>query len=177
MINNKSGQLWVETVIYTLIAFVLISAVLAIAQPKIRELQDKTFIEQSLGIMKDVNNIFLALAQGGTGNKRLIELGINKGDLKIDPATDSLTFEMESSYLYSEPDKDISDGEIIIHTRERGDGYVVNMTQDYSDMYNITYQGKEELKDFGQSSAPYRLFISNKGKDTANRIIIDFEIG
>ena len=84
---------------------------------------------------------------------------------------------MESSYLYSEPDKDISDGEIIIHTRERGDGYVVNMTQDYSDMYNITYQGKEELKDFGQSSAPYRLFISNKGKDTANRIIIDFEIG
>ena len=175
--RNKLGQIWVETVIYTLIAFVLISAILAIAQPKIEKIQDKTFVEQSLGVMKDLNNVFLSLAQGGAGNKRLVELGINKGNLKIDASKDELVFEIESSYLYSEPGQEISDGDILIHTREKGDGFVVNMTQNYSGRYNLRYAGKDELKIMGESSASYKLFISHKGKDASNKIIIDFEIG
>ena len=174
---NKSGQMWVETVIYTLIAFVLISAVLAIAQPKIKEIQDRTYIEQSLGVMKDINSIFLEIAEGGAGNKRLVELGINKGELKINGADDSLVFEMESNYLYSEPDEDITDGNILIHTRQKGDYYVVNMTHNYAGIYNITYQGGDVSKIIGQSSAPYKLFISNKGKDSSNKIVMDFETG
>ena len=84
MVNGKNGQVWVETVIYTLIAFVLIGAVLAIAQPRIEEIQDKAFIEQSFGVMKDIDNIILSLAQGGVGNKRVVELGLKKGNLIID---------------------------------------------------------------------------------------------
>ena len=82
--KNHRGQVWVETVIYTLIAFVLIGAVLAIAQPRIEEIQDKAFIEQSFGVMKDIDNIILSLAQGGVGNKRVVELGLKKGNLIID---------------------------------------------------------------------------------------------
>jgi hypothetical protein len=177
MIKSKSGQIWVETVIYTLIAFVLISAVLAIAQPKIKEIQDKTYLEQSIGIMKDINNIFLSLAQGGIGNKRLIEIGINKGELKIDGEKDMLIFEMESNYLYSEPNQNVFNGDIQIYTREKGDGFVINMTQNYSGSYNITYIGVDESKIISSSSAPYRIFISNKGKDSLDRIIINFENG
>ncbi len=177
MIKDKSGQMWVETVIYTLIAFVLISAILAIAQPKIKEIRDKAFIEQSLGVMKDLNGVFLSLAQGGVGNKRLVEIGINNGELKIDAANDQLIFEIESSYLYSEPGQDVFEGNILIHTREKADDFVINMTQNYSGLYNITYRGGNELKNIGKSSAPYRIFISNEGKDAANKPIINFDVG
>ena len=173
---NKSGQIWMETVIYTLIAFVMIAAVLAIAQPKIEEIQDKAFIEQSLGVMKDINDIFLSLAQGGVGNKRIIELGIKKGNLKIDGTEDGLTFEIDSSYLYSEPGTGIYDGNILIYTKKKGDTYTVNMTQNYLN-YNITYRGSDEAKIISKASTPYQLFISNKGKDSSNKIIIDFEVG
>jgi uncharacterized protein (UPF0333 family) len=37
--KNKRGQIWVETVVYTLIALVMIGLVLAFAKPKIEELQ------------------------------------------------------------------------------------------------------------------------------------------
>lgn len=177
MIKNKYGQLWVETVIYTLIAFVLISAVLAIAQPQIAEIQDKTYLEQSISMIKDINDIFISITQGGTGNKRQIEIGINKGELKVDAENDMLIFEMEGSYLYSEPGEDISEGDIIIHTREKGDEFVVNMSRDYSDIYNITYHGKDDIKIFSKSTASYKLYITNKGRDSSNKIIIDFETG
>ena len=51
--GKKNGQVWVETVIYTLIAFSLIAAVLAFVKPKIDELQDKAIIEQSIGMIKE----------------------------------------------------------------------------------------------------------------------------
>ena len=45
---NKRGQVWVETVIYTLIALVMIGLVLSFVQPKIMELQDKATLQQSI---------------------------------------------------------------------------------------------------------------------------------
>ena len=175
MIYNKRGQVWVETVIYTLIAFVLIGTVLAIAQPRIEEIQDKAFVEQSLGVMKDINNILLSISYGGAGNKRLVELGIKQGSLKIDSAQNQLVFEMDSSYMYSEPGEDIFDGNILIHTRKKADIYTINMSQDYSD-YNITYLGRDEAKIISKSSTPYQLFISHKGKDSLGKTLIDFEV-
>ena len=46
--KGTKAQIWIETVIYTLIAFVILGAVLGFAKPKIEELQDKSIIEQSL---------------------------------------------------------------------------------------------------------------------------------
>jgi len=68
--KQKRGQVWVETVIYTLIAFVMIGLVLAYAKPKIEELQDKALIEQSIEMMKDIDSTILRM--GGAGNQRLI---------------------------------------------------------------------------------------------------------
>ena len=44
MKRGVNGQVWVETVTYTLIAIVMIGLVLSFAKPKIEELQDKTII-------------------------------------------------------------------------------------------------------------------------------------
>ena len=67
---EKKGQVWVETVIYTLIAFVMIGAVLAFVRPKIEEFQDKAVVEQTISALEDINSVILAVVQGGTGNKR-----------------------------------------------------------------------------------------------------------
>jgi hypothetical protein len=173
--KNRLGEIWVETIIYTLIAFVLIGAVLAIAQPKIEQIQDKAFIEQSAGVIKEIDNLLFSLEQGGVGNKRLIELGIKKGSLKIDGENDLLFFEIDSSYMYSEPGANIFEGDIIIHTRKKADAYVVNISQNYPN-YNITLGAKDEIKILNKASTPYQLLISHNGKDSSNKIIINFEI-
>ena len=170
--KNKRGQIWVETVIYTLIAFVMIGLVLAYAKPKIEELQDKSIIEQSIGMMKDIDSTILTI--GCPGNQRAIELGIKKGTLKIDGVNDLIIFEIESKHTYSEPGTDISDGNLIIRTEKRGKFNIVNLTRDYSEGYDITYQGKDELKLISKSSIPYKVFISNKGDE--DKIVIDVEV-
>ncbi|MHA1988096.1 MAG: hypothetical protein ACW98D_15785 [Promethearchaeota archaeon] len=177
MFEKKRGQIWIETVIYTLIAFIMIGLVLAFVKPKIEEIQDKTIVEQSIKLMEEINTIILSIVQGGAGNKRLIELEIKKGLLKIDGFNDELVFEVESRYLYSQPGEDIYHGSVIIHTEEKGKFNIINLTSDYN-RYNIKYQGEDILKTITKSSTPYKIFISNNGTDESldKKIIINIEI-
>lgn len=173
--KKKKGQIWVETVIYTLIAFVMIGLVLSYAKPKIEELQDKIIIEQSIGIIKDISNVILSLTQGGAGNTRLIELEIKKGVLKIDGADDKIIFEIESKHIYSQPGEEYQEGDIVVITEKKGEFNLVTLIKDYDGEYNITYKEEDKLKLITKSSTPYKLLISNKGK-IGNEIVIDFEI-
>jgi type II secretory pathway pseudopilin PulG len=172
--RGKRGQIWVETVIYTLIAFVMIGAVLALAQPKVQQLQDKALIEQSMGIMSNIDSLLTSLDQGGPGNKREIELGINKGELKIDGVNESLTFEIDGSYAYSEPGEDITVGNTIVHTTKKGDTYTVDMTQDRNSTYNFKYNDADALRIISAASTPYDVFMSNEGQDSSGKTIINF---
>jgi len=169
--NNKKGQVWVETIIYTLIAFVMISLVLFFASPKIGELQDKTVIDQSVRVMDDIDTIISSI--GVPGNKRLVELEIDKGVLNINGSHDNLIFKIDSRHMYSQPGKDITHGSVIVRTITQGEYNLVTLRINYAGAYNITYQGKDELKTLGKSATPYKLFISNKGGDVTN---IDFDI-
>jgi hypothetical protein len=170
--KNCRGQVWVETVIYTLIAFVMIGLVLAYAKPKIEELQDQAIIEQSIAMIKNIDSTISTI--GAPGNQRLIEMGIKKGALIIDGTNDLIIFEMESKHTYSEPGKNVSDGNLIIHTEKTGKFNLVTLTRDYSEGINITYQGKDESKIISKASTLYQLFISNKGGE--ERTVIDIEI-
>ena len=160
-VKNKMGQIWVETVIYTLIAFVMIGLVLTFARPKIEELQDKVLIDQSITMLKEIESTILTM--GVAGNLRIIELGIKKGELRIDGINDKIIFEIESRYTYSEPGETISDGSLVIHTETKGSINIVTLTRDFSDVYNVTYNGRDELEPLTKSSVPYKLFIINEG--------------
>ena len=175
MQKNKRGQIWVETVIYTLIAIVTITAVLAIAKPRIEEMQDKSLIEQSAAVLNKIDGILISLASEGIGNKRVLELGVKDGTFKIDGATNQIIFEMNSAYMYSEPGANILNGKLLVFTKKRGDEFFVNMTQIYSN-YNITFDGKDELRIINKASTPYTLFISHHGKDASNKIVLDFKL-
>ena len=59
VINSKHGQVWVETVIYTLIAFALIGTVLTFVKPKIEEMQDSAIISQRNNSFIYIRNPFI----------------------------------------------------------------------------------------------------------------------
>ena len=162
MIKNKSGQVWVETVIYTLIAFTLIGAVIGFAKPKIEELQDKTIIDQSSEMLKDINSVISSI-RGTPGNQRILEVSLNGGSLIIDGAGDSIVFEIESRAEYSEPGEEIVQENLIIKTEPLGKLNRVTLTTDYLGEYNITYEGLDQNKLISKAPTPHRVSIENKG--------------
>ncbi len=171
--KNLRGQVWIETVIYTLIAFVMIGLVLSFARPKIEELQDRAIIQQSTEMMKEIDSTILTM--GTSGNQRILDIGIKKGILKIDGRReqDKITFEMETKNIYSEPDKEINDGSIIILTK-KGSGYnTVTLTRDYSESYDIRFEGENVLKEISKGSIPYKLSILNEGESTEGKTIMN----
>lgn len=158
---KKKAQIWVETVIYTLIALTMIGAVLAFALPRIEEIQDKSVIEQSINAVKDINNVVLSVVQGGAGNKRLVETNIRKGTLKIDGTNgnEKIIFEMETNYVYSEPGQTVNIGNIKAMTEDIGGTNIVTLTSIYS--YDITPNQERAIE---HSTTPYTISIENKGE-------------
>lgn len=172
---KRRGQIWVETVIYTLIALSMIGAVMAFALPKIQEIQDQATIEQSVVVIQDINNIILSVVQGGPGNKRLIETKIKTGSLNIVSDEDKIEFEIESSYLYSEPGRTISIGSIDTKTEVLGSIYRITLTAEYN--HDIRYKGSDEVKIISASPTAYTISIENLGKNqTTGRTVIDINI-
>jgi hypothetical protein len=171
---NRSGQVWVETVIYTLIAFVMIGLVLSYAKPKIEELQDRAILQQSTEMMKQIDSTILTMS--GAGNQRILEIGLKKGSLKLDCINNKIIFELESKSLYSEPDKNIRDGDVIILTQVKPGYNLVTLTLDYSEKYNLKYEGNKILKVITKASNPYKLTILNEGEDTSGKIIMNMSL-
>ena len=161
-IPEKRGQIWIETVIYTLIALTLIGAVLAFAAPKINEIRDRAVIEQTITMMQNINARISSVVDGGVGNKRVIEIGIKKGSLKIDSENDLIVFEVQSLLEYSEEGERFNIGDISAITEEQGSGNKITFTSNYSE-YDLTYNGLNELKTITSSTTPYKLSIENKG--------------
>jgi len=168
------GQVWLETVIYTLIALVMIGLVLGYAKPKIEQLQDKTLIEQSTSLVKEIDSTILTI--GSAGNQRIIELTIKEGSLIIDGLNDKIVFEMESDLVYSEPGKNITDGDVIILTEEKTDNYLVTITRDYKDDYDLKINGQDVSKTISKGSNSYKLTIANEGKGEDDRTILNMSI-
>lgn len=168
----KQGQIWVETVIYTLIAFTLMGLVLAFVVPKIGEIQDKGVIEQSIGVLQDIDSLIRGL--GGPGNQRVLELGIQKGSITIDSIGEKIFFDLESKYQYSEPGENISVGKIDVYTETRGKLNMVTLTLNYWGEYNLTSQ--EDIKKLSQAPVPYTISISDLGQDSLGKPIVNIEV-
>jgi type II secretory pathway pseudopilin PulG len=172
MWKQKRGQVWIETVTYTLIAFVLIGLVLGFARPKIQEVQDQAVIGQAIQIMKDIDGIIQEISENGEGNKRKVELEIKKGELTINSSADILSFFIEGNHMYSEPNVTYNEGSVSILTLEKGKYYQTTIKKEYTDS-DIRFRDSEIVKKLPQASTPYTIFITNKGG--VNQVI-DFEV-
>lgn len=179
--KNKTGQVWIETVIYTLIALAMIGMVLAFVKPKIEQMQDKLVIENSLKVLEDMNVIILDVRKV-SGNQRTFDLGIKKGSLTLDAEHDKIIFEIESKYRYSQPGEKIKSGSVEVLTEEivSKKDYKTNLTLDYSNSgYDLLVKGLPPYgkKQITQSSSLYKIFIVNEGKSTTNqKTILEFDV-
>ena len=164
MMNNK-GQVWVETVIYTLIGLSLIGLVLAILTPKINESKDRALIDKTIESLNLLDTKINEVLQA-PGNKRKVELEIKKGDFFIDTTNNKLGFIIENSKSkYSEPGETINVGRISLVTTELSKNYQVALEISYN--HDITFDDVDSVdaKKFSAASVPYSIFIENKGFD------------
>ena len=161
---ESKAQIWVETVIYTLIALAIMGLLLALIKPTIEEKKDKAVIEQSKLILDDINKKIEDVRFYGTGNSKIEEIVIKKGELIIDGKNDSIRFEVDSNYLASELGENITIGKIIMSTLKKSKGYKVAFKLDYIGVLNITVAGKDSSKSFLPAVAPHKFTITNEGK-------------
>jgi len=170
MKRGKKAQVWIETVLYTVIGLVILGLVLAFAQPKIAEIKDRTVIEQTLETLNQLDNQIMEVKINGPGNIRTPELKITRGELLIDGVNDQIIFKIKDSrVIYSEPGKKIKFGSIEILSEtsvENAKRADISLILDYSPKnINLKYGGAEESKTFQPVSTFYKISIENLGAD------------
>ena len=167
---NSKGQVWVETVIYTLIGLAIIGLVLAVAKPKIDAKKDETMIEQAIQALETIDAKIYEV-QRAAGNRRVVDLKIGKGKLIIDMEEDKLRWVIDSSFQYSEEDVAVPLGVIDVTTRASSP-WEVTAEIDYS--MNITYDGQDiGTKELDSAPTPYKLSIEYSGKDDDGNLVIN----
>lgn len=159
---NRTGQVWVETVIYTLIGLALIGLVLAILTPNIREFRDRSVIEQTIESLNNFDSKIIEVLDA-PGNKRKITFSLDRGSIIVDSIGDQIRYVLdESNVRYSEPGTTLSIGRINVLTEELTETYRITLFLNYS--YNVTYDGVDRAEEkFSPVSIPYEFFVENRG--------------
>lgn len=164
--KSRKAQVWVETVIYTLIGLAVIGLMLAVAKPKIDEMKDKLAIEQSIESLNKVDAVIRDI--GVPGNRRQIDLKVGKGRFIIDNEEDIIYWIMDSKYKYSEPGIDVPLGDMDVLT-SNGSPWTVRLLVNYSGIYDLQFNSQVEgEKEFVQAPSPYPLFVENLGDGVIN---------
>jgi hypothetical protein len=170
---TKKGQVWVETVIYTLIGLALIGLVLAIVTPQINQFRDRAVIEQTIDSLNTFDSQ-ISNTLKAPGNKRKIEFNMGRGVLYFDTSLDQILYVMEDSrVLYSEPGVSIPIGRINVTTTEGGKRHMVSLLLTYS--HNITFDGSDlgDAVKFSGTRVPYEFTVENKGFIDIGKVQID----
>lgn len=159
---KKRGQVWIETVLYTLIGLALIGIALGFIMPKINAARDKILVEQTINSLGAFDDKVSEAIQEGKGNVRQVEFSMKKGELYIDGTTDEIKFVLTGlTSPYSQPGVEIAIGRINVTSSVGQKTSSVNLSVHYN--ADLTYNGKDEQKKFTASSIPYKFYIDNGG--------------
>lgn len=170
---QKKGQVWIETVLYTLIGLALIGIALGFIMPKINEARDKALVEQAISSLNEVDSKVNEVIEKGTGNIRQTEFLMKRGELFINAQSNEIEFLLSGlSAPYSEPGVEINSGRIKILSEMGQKTSTVRLTVSYS--ANLTYAGADNDKKFSPASTAYKLSIENKGA-LNDQIWVDIE--
>ncbi len=159
---KKRGQVWIETVIYTLIGLTIIGILLSIVVPKINQMSDKAIIEQSLNTLNIIDQKISEISIT-SGNSREIDIFSKKGDFILDGSSGKFYYILKNTpVIYSQPDQTLKRGNANILTTKKGDSYSFIAYLDYSSL-NLTYGGENINRTFSVAPAGYNLVIENLG--------------
>ena len=170
MKKRKGGQVWVETVIYTLIGLAVIGILLAVAKPKIDEMKDRAIIDQSIGIMDLVNEKIHAV-RTAPGNRRVVDLKVGKGKFVVDNDNDAIYWIIDGAEVeYSQVGVWVPvSGHMQVMTEEASPYTItLNMTYSVDLRFDNSTTGQKELD---EAPTPYSLKIENNGVEGGNTVI------
>jgi hypothetical protein len=158
---EKRAQIWVETVIYTLIGLVIIGAIVAISTPKIAQMSDKIIIEQATDSLNKINEQFRNTLTYH-GSQMELFVSVKKGEYTIDSLNNYVYYTLSDTGLkYSELNQQFKEGYVsILTTQLPSKKYSIRLLLNYS-TFNITYGSKDSNKIFTAAPTPYRLLILN----------------
>jgi type II secretory pathway pseudopilin PulG len=167
MKSKKRGQVWVETVIYTLIGLALIGIILAIISPRITEARDRITVEQTIDSLSVIDETINVLIDKGPGNVRQIEeFKMRRGELLIDTNGNNIAFVLNDlKKPYSEPGVLVKIGPVSVLSEEGAKYNPVTLKLDYEGIADITYSGIDlaEPRKFVAATIPYRFTLKNLG--------------
>lgn len=165
--KDKQAVIWISTIVYTLIGLSLIALLLAVVNPRVKELKDSFVIKQTIIAMGDFDDVVLDILKAA-GNKRYYELYLSRGDFKFDCNQDVIEWTLDKSKAKaSEPGVIYLHGGIQVLTKEDNSDYTISLKTNYSRI-NMTCGEDESDAEIvlNPASVPYKLFVENKGKDT-----------
>ena len=158
---KKRGQVWIETVLYTLIGLTLMGLALGFVMPKINEARDRAFIEQAINSLSELDGRISNVIQTGPGNVRQTELLMKKGEFHINASSNEILMILRGiTKPYSEPDVEINLSRIKLKTETGQKTHTVYLKVAYS--VNITYRDEERNREFAAAPTPYKFIIENK---------------
>jgi len=79
----KKSQVWIETVIYTLIVLVIIGLLLSILKPAIQSKQDQILLDKSMEMIQQIDNAIEETKYYGPGNSIPVEFQLKAGQIII----------------------------------------------------------------------------------------------
>jgi type II secretory pathway pseudopilin PulG len=164
--ERKKAQIWVETVVYTLIGISIIGILLAVAKPRIDEIRDRLVIEQTIESFNQIHGRILEV-QDAPGNQRTLGLKLSRGKIVINSSDNSIIWQMQSNYKYGEPGSIVDLGKIMVRT-EQANPYDVFIMLEYT--YNITLED-ETILEIEPSPTPYTLIFINRGGNNINLVL------
>jgi len=171
-IGDKRGQIWVETVIYTLIGLAIIGLVLAGALPKINQKKDEMIISRSIEAIGNIDDKIYEVSRA-VGSRRVINLEVKKGEFVIDNAEDTISWILDSSFAYSEIGVPVRFGNMDVTTTKDGD-YEVVLKKGYD--LDFVFEGEAGEKRFTVAPTPYLLVVKNNGMNDDGEIVIEFSV-
>jgi len=173
-LSKRRGQIWVETVIYTLIGLAIIGIVLSVAQPKINAKKDEVVIDQSIEALGNIDDKISSVVGSSPGNTRIIDLVVGKGEVVIDMDNEAIIWKLDSRVKYSQENIEIELGKIKVKTVQDGGEWDVTLRLDYN--YDLQFEGQNSgTKPFFKAATPYKLTVENDGLNPNDgKIIIMF---
>ena len=174
---EKKAQIWIESVLYTLIGLAIIGLLIAVMRPKINQTQDQFVIQQTIRALNEIDNKILEIKQA-TGNRRIIEFQLSKGELTIIGDSDRIEWKLlGSTYMYSEPGSIAWINNMKVMTEKVSDKYDITLTLDYKNKNDLLIDSQQTSRTLQPAKTPYSLTVENAGQDSQSKLIkVDFSV-
>lgn len=159
---KKRGQVWMETLLYTVVTLSILTMVLSFALPKLQQGQERAVIASHVTSLKMIDKIILDLSSVSAGNQKKYILPLEEGTFTVDGVANTISITIpDVGVKYTEPDIPVSDGRVTILTTKTGKKeYLVVASTSYTNFgINITAKNRDEIFELTKAPTPYEIVI------------------